>query len=168
MVGSGQRLPVRSNPAEFPPSRQCMSEQCLPRQHRCGGRRILALSVAEAQSRRRGDVVVHEKAVRQSAIEFRPKDADVNIPLRCKLPVDNTRDRVQRTGALRVLFAVAEHDPAGWRAKVGMLLVVVISGDHIHLVGDGVFDAGPIDIENPVSKTAGRKFVLTMFVLLNV
>src|SRR5262249_60307898 len=114
-------------------------------------------SVLEAQSRPSRDVIVHEKAVRQSAIEFRPKDADVNIPLRCKLPVDNTRNRVQRTGALRVLFAVAEHDPAGWRAKVGMLLVVVISGDHIYLVGDGVFDAGPIDIENPVSKTANTE-----------
>src|SRR5262249_40139436 len=79
------------------------------------------LSVLETESRRSSDVVVHEKAVRQSAIEFRPKDADVNIPLRCKLPVDNTRDRVQRTGALRVLFAVAEHDPAAGRAEVGML-----------------------------------------------
>src|SRR6516164_4009892 len=92
--------------------------------------RGLVISVLEAQSRRSSDVVVHEKAVRQSAIEFRPKDADVNIPLRCKLPVDNTRDRVQRTGALRVLFAVAGHDPGG-RAEVGMLGVMVISGDSV-------------------------------------
>src|ERR1700756_389553 len=99
-------------------------------------RRGLVISVLEAQSRRGSDVVVHEKAVRQSAIEFRPKGADVNIPLRCKLPVDNTRNRVQRTGALRVLFAVAELDSAGGRAEVGMLRVMVISGDHIHLVGD--------------------------------
>jgi hypothetical protein len=107
---------------------------------------VRELSVAEAQSRRTCDVVVHEKAVRQSAIEFRPHEAGVNIPLWCKLPVDNTGDRVQRTSALRVLFAVAELDPVG-RAKVGMLLVMVISGDHIHLVGNGVFDAGPINRE---------------------
>src|SRR6516165_3954127 len=113
--------------------------------------RGLVISVAEAQSRRSSDVVVHEKAVRQSAIEFRVHAAEVNIPLRCKLPVDNTRDCVQRTGALRVLFAVAEHDTAGGRAEVGMLLIMVISGDHIHLVGNGVFGAGPIDVENPVS-----------------
>ena len=69
--------------------------------------RGLVISVLEAQSRRSGDVVVHEEAVRQSAIKLRAHEADVNIPLRCKLPVDNTRDRVQRTGALRVLFAVA-------------------------------------------------------------
>src|SRR5262252_10103780 len=109
----------------------------------------LVISVLEAQSRRSSDVVVHEKAVRQSAIELRAHEAEVNIPLRCKLPVDNTRDRVQRTGALRVLFAVAGHD-AGGRADVGMLGVMVISGDHIHLVGNGVFYAGPIDVENPV------------------
>ena len=117
----------------------------------------LVISVPEAQSRRSSDIVVHEKAVRQSAIEFRPKAADVNIPLRCKLPVDNAGDRVQRTGALRVLFAVAELYPAGGRAEVGMLLVMVISGDHIHLVGNGVFRAGPIDVENPVSKTGGTE-----------
>src|SRR5438094_3884417 len=105
-------------------------------------------SVPEAQSRRASEVVALKKAVRQSAIEFRVHEADVNIPLRCKLPVDNTRDRVQRTGTLRVLFAVAGHDP-GERAEVGMLGVMVISGDHIHLAGNGVFDAGPIDVENP-------------------
>src|SRR5215510_8455843 len=60
--------------------------------------RGLVISVLEAQSRRSSDVVVLEKAVRQSAIELRAHEADVNIPLRCKLPVDNTRDRVQRTG----------------------------------------------------------------------
>src|SRR5262249_61103133 len=38
-----------------------------------------------------------------------------------------------------------------------MLLVMVISGDHIHLLGNGVFDAGPIDVENPVSKTGGAE-----------
>src|SRR5260370_38399968 len=81
-------------------------------------------SVAEAQSRRSSDVVVHEKAVRQSAIEFRVHAAEVNIPLRCKLPVDDAGDRVQRTGALRVLFAVAELYPAGGRAEVGMLGVM--------------------------------------------
>src|SRR5215831_18581817 len=113
-------------------------------------------SVPEAQSRRSSDVVVLEKGVRQSAVELRAHEADVNIPLRCKLPVDNAGDRIQRTGALRVLFAVAGHD-AGGRAEVGMLGVMVISGDHIHLVGNGVFDAGPIDVENPVSKTGGTE-----------
>jgi hypothetical protein len=34
---------------------------------------------------------------------------------------------------------------------------MVISGDHIHLVGNGVFRAGPIDVENPVSKTGGTE-----------
>ena len=38
--------------------------------------------------------------------------------------------RVQRTGTLRVLFAVAGHDP-GERAEVGMLGVMVISGDSV-------------------------------------
>src|SRR5262249_56792815 len=70
-----------------------------------------------------------------------------------ELRVEEAGDRVQRTGAWRVLLAVEGHD-AGGRAEVGMLGVMVISGDHIHLVGNGVLDAGPIDVENPVSKTA--------------
>ena len=63
----------------------------------------LVISVPEAQSRRASDVVVHEKGVRQSAIELRAHEADVDIPLRCKLPIDNAGDRVEGTGALRVV-----------------------------------------------------------------
>jgi hypothetical protein len=29
---------------------------------------------------------------------------------------------------------------------------MVIGGDHIHLVGDGVFHAGPRDLHNPVGQ----------------
>jgi hypothetical protein len=67
----------------------------------------------------------------------------------------------------RVLFAVAEQDSAGGRAEVGMLLVMVISGDHIHLVGNGVFHAGPIDVEILSARPAAPNDVLLIFVLLN-
>src|SRR5262249_33007632 len=60
--------------------------------------RGLVILVLEAQSRRRSGVVVLEKAVRQSALELRAHEGDVNIPLRCKLPIGQTTDRVQRTG----------------------------------------------------------------------
>ena len=66
---------------------------------------VRELSVPEAQSRRSSDVVVLDKGVRQSAIELRAHEADVDIPLRCKLPIDNAGDRVERTGALGVLGA---------------------------------------------------------------
>ena len=46
----GSLAPNRGNDRPAPTARrsQCMPGQCLPRQHRCGGRRILAFSVAEA------------------------------------------------------------------------------------------------------------------------
>src|ERR687887_1789357 len=96
-------------------------------------------SVAEAQPDRGIDVVALEKAVGQSAIHLRVHQADVEIPFWCKFPIDNARDGVERTGALRVLAPGAGHDPARGRAEVGMLVVMVISGEHIHLVGNGVF-----------------------------
>src|SRR5205807_6059795 len=98
--------------------------------------RGLVISVPEAQSRRRSDVVALEKGVRQSAIEFRVHEADVDIPLRCKLPVYDAGDRVEGTSALRVLGARAGRR-AGGGAKEGILGVMVIRGDHIELVGDG-------------------------------
>jgi len=56
--------------------------------------RGLVISVPEAQSRRGSDVVILEKGIGQSAIELRTHEADVDIPLRCKLPIDNAGDRV--------------------------------------------------------------------------
>ena len=55
---------------------------------------LLEFSVPEAQSRRGSDVVVLEKGVRQSAIELRAHEADVDIPFRGKLPIDDAGDRV--------------------------------------------------------------------------
>src|SRR5437763_5976956 len=75
--------------------------------------RGLVISVPEAQSRRRSDVVALEKGVRQSAIEFRVHEADVDIPLRCKLPVYEAGDRVEGTRALRVLGARAARGAGG-------------------------------------------------------
>jgi len=43
--------------------------------------RGLVISVLEAQSRRSSDVVVLDKGIRQSAIELRAHEADVDIPL---------------------------------------------------------------------------------------
>src|SRR4029077_2968657 len=115
-------------------------------------RRRLEASEAEAQSDRRIDIVPLEKAVSQSAILLREHDAGVYIPLRCKLPIDNDRVRVQRTGALRVLAAGARRRP-GRGAEEGILDVMVIGADHIQFVGNGVFHTGPHDVEYPVAKT---------------
>ena len=77
-------------------------------------RRGVVISVPEAQSDRRIDVVALEKAVSQSAILLGEHDPEIEIPLRCKPPIDNGRVRVQRTGALRVLAAGAgRRPPAG-------------------------------------------------------
>ena len=122
--------------------------------YRCTDRRSLALSEAEAQSDRGIDVVALEKAVSQSAINLREHHGGVEIPLRRKPPIDNARDRVERTGALRVLAAGAGRGSSGGSAKVGILDVMVIGGDHIQFVGNGVFRTGPHDLQNFVTKTA--------------
>src|SRR5262249_27724646 len=114
--------------------------------------RSLEASAAEAQSDRGIDVVALEKAVSQSAILLREHDPEIEIPLRSKLPIDNSRVRVQRTGALRARAAGTWRRP-GRGAEEGILDVMVIGGDHIQFIGDGVFHAGPHDVQNPVTKT---------------
>jgi hypothetical protein len=65
------------------------------------------VSEAEAQSNCGIDVVALKIAVSQSAIHVREHQPGVEIRLRGKLPIDNAGDRVERTGALRVLAAGA-------------------------------------------------------------
>jgi hypothetical protein len=60
------------------------------------------ISEAQAQPGRGIDIVALEIAVRQSAIHLREHEADVGVPLRRKLPIDNGRNRVERSGGLRV------------------------------------------------------------------
>jgi Transposase DDE domain group 1 len=79
------------------------------------------VSEAEAQSDCGIDVVALEIAVGQSATHFRGNEAGVEIPLRCKLPIDNPGDPVERTRALRVLAARAGQRPCGAGAIVGIL-----------------------------------------------
>ena len=69
------------------------------------------LSEAEPQSDRGSDVVVLEKAEGQTAIHLREHDPGIDIPLWCKPPIDSGRDRVERSGALRVLGADAGGEP---------------------------------------------------------
>jgi hypothetical protein len=111
------------------------------------------ISEAQAQSDRGIDVVALEKAVSQSAIHFREHDAGIEIPLRCKPPIDNARDRVERTGALWVLAAGAGRGPPRGGAEEGILGVMVIGRDHIQFVGKAVFHTGPHDLKNLVAKT---------------
>ena len=64
-------------------------------------------SEAEAQPGGGIDVVALEITVRQSAIHLREHDADIGVPLRCKPPIDNGGNRVERFGTLRVSAARA-------------------------------------------------------------
>src|ERR1700732_4529925 len=101
------------------------------------------VSEAEAQSNCGVEVVALEKAVCQSAVHFREHQPGVEIPLRGKLPIDNAGYRVKRTGALRVLAAGAGQRPRGGGAEVRILGVMVIGGDYVQLVGNGVSYPGP-------------------------
>jgi hypothetical protein len=120
-------------------------------------RRSLEVSEAEAQSGRCGDVVALKVAVGQSAIHLRGHDAEVEIPFRRKQPINDTRDRAERTGALRMLAAGAGRGPPGGRPEVGILGVVVIAGDHIQFVGNGVLRTTPHDLQNLVAATVDAK-----------
>src|SRR5712691_2178160 len=107
----------------------------------------------DAQSNCGIDVVALKIAVSQSAIHFREHQPGVEIPLRGKLPIDNAGDRVKRTGALRVLAAGAGQRPRGGSAVVRILSVMVIGGDYVQLVGNGVSHACPHDLEDLVAET---------------
>jgi hypothetical protein len=64
----------------------------------CCGRRPLP---AEAHAARRRPVVAGEEAVVHSAVGRRVHRADVGVPLRRELPVEQKGGRVLRTGALK-------------------------------------------------------------------
>jgi hypothetical protein len=82
-----------------------------PKNHEAGPRcGRSALSEAEAQPGRRGDVVALEKAEGQSAIRLREHDPEIKIPLWCKPPIDSGRDRVERPGAFRTDEGPVEPD----------------------------------------------------------
>jgi hypothetical protein len=91
--------------------------------YRAQRRSSKTVSEAEAQSNCGIDVVALKIAVSQSAIHVREHQPGVEIRLRGKLPIDNAGDRVERTGALRVLAAGAGQRPRGGGAVVRILSV---------------------------------------------
>src|ERR1700716_4673092 len=111
------------------------------------------VSKAEAQSDCGSDVVALEKAGGQSAIHLREHDPEIEIPLWCKPPIDNGRDRVERPGALRVLGAGAGGGPPGWGAEVRILDIMVVGGDHIQIFGNNILSSGPHDLQSLIAKT---------------
>src|SRR2546422_9957140 len=115
------------------------------------------VSESDAQSNCGIDVVALKIAVSQSAIHFREHQPGVEIPLRGKLPIDNAGDRVKRTGALRVLAAGTGQRPRGGGAVVRILSVMVIGGDYVQLVGNGVSHPGPHDLEDLVAETVAAE-----------
>src|SRR6195256_6493136 len=115
--------------------------------------RSLEDSKAEAQSDRGIDVVALEKAGGQSAIHLREHDPEIEIPLRCKPPIDSGRDRVERPGALRVLGAGAGGGPPGGGAEERILDIMVIGADHIQIFGNSVLGPDPHDLKILVTKT---------------
>src|SRR5258705_4553822 len=94
-------------------------------------------SEAEAQSDRGSDVVALEKAEGQSAIHLREHDPGIEIPLWCKPPIDSSRDRIERAGALRVFPAGAGSGPGGG-VEERILDIMVIGANHIQIFGNSV------------------------------
>src|ERR1700716_4093811 len=111
------------------------------------------VSKAEAQSDGGIDVVALEKAGGQSAIHLREHDPEIEIPLRCKPPIDSGRDRVERPGALRVLGTGAGGGPPGGGAEERILDIMVIGGDPIQIFGNSILSSGPHDLQSLITKT---------------
>ena len=78
------------------------------------------ISEAEPQTDRRIDVVALEIAVSQSTIHLREHEAGIDIPTSVRTSIDSAGDRIERTGALRVLAAGARRRPGGG-AEEGIL-----------------------------------------------
>src|SRR5258706_6885446 len=104
------------------------------------------LSETETQSDRGIDVAVLEEAEAQPAMHLVEHHAKIEIPLWRKSPIHRGRNRIVRPGALRVLAAGAEEEPSSGGAEPGILDVMVIGADHIQMIRDGIFRAGPHDL----------------------
>ena len=81
---------------------------------------------AEAQTYRGIEVVAREVAVRQTAIYLREHEPDICIELLGKLPIESSRYRVERTGALRVCAEIGAA-----RAGECVLGVVIVGTNHV-------------------------------------
>src|SRR6266481_2637757 len=82
----------------------------------------------------------------QPAMHLVEHHAKIEIPLWRKSPIHRGRNRIVCPGALRMRAVGAEGAPSSGGAEKGILDVVVIGADHIHVIRDGVFRAGPHDL----------------------
>src|SRR6266436_6809779 len=110
-------------------------------------------SKPETHPNRGIDVAVLEEAEAQPAMHLVEHHAEIEIPLWCKSPIHCGRNRIIRPGALRMRAVGAEEEPSSGGAEPGILDVMVIGADHIKVIRDGVFRAGPHDLQDPVTKT---------------
>src|SRR5258708_17719604 len=108
--------------------------------------RYQELSKSETHPDRGIDVAVLEEAEAQPAMHLVEHHAKIEIPLWRKSPVHCGRDRIIRPGALRMLAAGAEEERSSGGAEPGILDLMVIGADHIQVIRDGVFRAGPPDL----------------------
>src|ERR1019366_8979133 len=84
-------------------------------------------------------------------IDLREHQTGVSIKLLRKLPIYGGRNRVECAAALpRNAAAAAEICPS---RDIAVLKVVIISTDHIHIFGDGVFRAGPKYLQHLIAET---------------
>ena len=103
-------------------------------------------SKTEAHPNRGIDVAVLQEAEAQPAMHLVEHHAEIEIPLWCKSPIHCGRNRIIRPGALRMRAVGAEEEPSSGGAEPGILDVMVIGADHIKVIRDGVFRAGPHDL----------------------
>ena len=101
--------------------------------------RLLFFSEAEAKPNRRIDRAPIEKAIRQATIVLREHQPGVGIELPCKLPIDDERNGVECPMAVCERRGVGAVD----ECTKGGLRIMVVSANHIQIVGDGVFHSSP-------------------------
>src|SRR5882757_1191028 len=138
--GSNSEVWVRSSDERTSPVRAVRSEKCQQWTHTCSNRRRGRqrrrpkhnpqigrgrLSEAEPQPDRGSDVVALEKAEGQTAIHLREHDPGIEIPLRCKPPIDRGRDSVECAGALR-MYRAGARGGSGGGAEEGILNIMII------------------------------------------
>src|SRR3984885_15730027 len=109
-------------------------------------------SKPQAHPNRWINIAVLEEAETQPAMHLVEHHAKIEIPLWCKPPIHCRRNRIVRSGALRMRTVGAEGGPSGGGAKVRILDVMIIGADDIQFIRNGVFRTGPHDLQNLVTK----------------
>jgi hypothetical protein len=103
---------------------------------------------AEANASRSSEIVVVKIAAREPAIHLREHGANVGVPFRQELPIDDAGNHLLGPGACR-------RGTGGAADSIGRLRIMIPGADQIDVFDNRISHAGPNDVQDLVAGIVG-------------